>query len=61
MKTHLIKLFTDLDKKANEFSNKYMAYNGENYDADYYLFLGKACAFGEAADEMEKLINQLEN
>ena len=56
MKSEIKKEITRLEKRFRECFKKYTAYEEGQYDADYYLLVGQAQAFGEAADNLEKLI-----
>lgn len=58
MKTKIKKEIKRLEKRFSECFNKYTAYEEGKYDADYYLLVGQAQAFGEAADNLEKLIKE---
>ena len=52
--------FEIFNKRIIELHNhnckEYRKYNGENYDADYYLFLGRASAYGDMMDILEDMI-----
>lgn len=58
MKTEIKNQIKILEKRFTECFKKYTAYEEGKYDADYYLLVGQAQAFGEAADNLEKLLEE---
>ena len=56
MKKALIKLAEELETEAQKCAKLYRAYPEGKYDADYYLYLGRTSALGEAVDKIEALI-----
>lgn len=45
----------ELDEKWTKYTKLYMAYDEGNYDSNYYLYLGKASAYGEIIDNIKKI------
>jgi len=59
-KINIIEDFKIFNKRIIELyehnCKEYRKYDGENYDADYYLFLGRASAYGDMMDIIEDMI-----
>lgn len=56
MKTKILQKIEVLETKFDAAVKEYTSYPEGKYDADYYLLVGQAQAYGEAADLLKELI-----
>jgi len=58
-KTDIEKIIKELENQWRACRKIYLAYPDGKYDADYYLFLGKAEGLGNAIDMFEDKLKEL--